>query len=355
MIAHCPPDGKRNRPDRSHGPQGVTVENSDERSQAPTEAGAQPLVDAGPLRAGVHGSPRRLHRQRHRALAAGRPRRERLRPPVGGRRLPAHLRPLADYRRAARGRLRPPQDVQARHRRLHGRLGALRGGTRPDDADRRPVATGLRRRRDVAAGPVDHPGRVLAGREAQGPRLPGSRPGPGGHLRADRRRRSDRPRHPRPRLALGLPDQHPGRADRPARGRPADPGVALGDSPPAGPGRRCARHAHAQPGDDPGGRGPRARLAVLDLRRVRRGDPGRRALRRRRAADHGPRRLPSGRAPPVRDARLPDRPALRDDSLLRDLVLLPPRDLPAGGPRPEPARLGPRLHAHRGRLRQRLA
>src|SRR5262249_8504334 len=80
-----------------------------------------------------------------------------------------------------------------------------------------------------------------------------------------------------------------------------------------------------------------------------------RRITARRGADHGAGGVSPRRAPPLRDARVPDRSRLGEQSLLRDLVLLPPGHLSPGGARPQPARVRPGLHPGRRRLRRGLA
>ena len=122
---------------------------------------------------------------------------------------------------------------------------ALRAGADGGAADRRPAAPGDLRRPDQPAGL--RPGPADVPRRGAGPRLRRARhDGRSGHGAGPaRRRRADRPRRPRPRLAAGVLRQRPGR-DRGDRPGPALPAADARDRP--APARR-ARFAHPRAGD----------------------------------------------------------------------------------------------------------
>ena len=230
------------------------------------------------------------------------------------RRLSPELCDLPDHRRSPRRCGRASAHVQDRRRGLHRRVGPVRRGAEPHGPDRRAPAPGPRRRRDVAPGALDHPGRAGSDRAPARVRPPGAGPGARLDSRPDRRRRPDRPRRARPGLALGVPDQRAGWARRPGRLGAGHPGVRLGERPQARPARGRARHPDPGARDGPRRRGPGARLARLGLRRPRRRHSRGDALRRRRAAPRRRRRRPARRVAPVRGTRVPGRGPLGDGS-----------------------------------------
>ena len=183
---------------------------------------------------------------------------------------------VVDHRRAAlrqaRRHPRPPRHDDDGARPVHRRLGAVRGGARHGDADRRPHAAGHRRRRHRADG-ADH--RRRHGDAARARPLPGLY----GH-RLDHRRhgRSRARRHHRAELAL-VADLLAQRAARLAHRRAAqsvDEAAAAGGTPPQA---RFPRRGAGDGGGDALSAGahhrrhPRAVALADDLRADRRLDP----------------------------------------------------------------------------------
>ena len=238
------------------------------------------------LRRHLH-APARHHRGEHGAAEdpAG-PRRQLLRPAVGHRRLRALARRARPDRGLARRPARAPPRLRRRAGDLLRRLAALRARPRPDLPQPRPRPAGGRRRDHVR-------GQPRAGRPGV-PRRPRAGHGDGHLRRLDRRLRRRRPAdrrrpHRRPRLAVGLPRQRPGR-DRDDRASPTG---------------SCASRATRTPRGSTGAASLTfsAALLVLVLALVRGNDEGwgstadRLAARRRRGADGGLRRRSSAASP----------------------------------------------------------
>ena len=244
------------------------------RSRSPPLVGAR-----APLRRLLHGDPRRHDHDRGAALDRGRPRLLGAGSAVGAERLRAHLRRPAAARRTGGRPARAPARVHGRCPVLHGRVARVRARLVAGGAARGPRRPGRRRRDHDPDRPLDHLHDLHRGRRAeQGARDLG-------RARRHRRHRGVADRRParrRPRLAVDLLHQHPGRPGRAravARAAAREPGRA--DAAKLRPRRGAHHHRRARPARLRGRQGAGRRLG-------------------RRADDPPARRLGRARSPPSR-------------------------------------------------------
>ena len=309
------------------------------------------------------GRERRL-RERLRARARGRRARPRARPGRRAGRAPARGRRRA-ARRLRRARPAADRDLQRRARRLHHRRAPAvpqRGGPPPAaDAGRGDRAVQAdRARRPRGEGPPGH--LEPAARRVDRPQVPErrradpARPDPGGHARADPRRREVR-------LAQGLPLLHlrdavdpPGDQPRARRARPHDPAADQRRPARAQDRQRRARAEHAaRPAADAGGaRRARREVEPRQIEELR--DVARKVTSLERpVGDDGETELgellPGDEPPPEEEVEV----ALRDETVRAVVQSLPDRERevielrfglngdtrPGVGPRDRPPARGP--------------